>query len=28
VVMEGLLSVLKDDPYGLFYRLVEAQPAP
>ncbi|WP_374435694.1 DUF3299 domain-containing protein [Inhella sp.] len=26
VVMEGLLAVLKDDPYGLFYRVVEAQP--
>lgn len=26
VVMEGLLAVLKDDPYGLFYRVVEAKP--
>jgi len=26
VVVEGLLAVLKDDPYGLFYRVVEAQP--
>jgi len=25
VVMEGLLAVLKDDPYGLFYRVVEAK---
>jgi len=26
VTVEGLLAVLKDDPYGLFYRVVEAQP--
>lgn len=28
VVVEGVLAVLKDDPYGLFYRVVEAQPVP
>ncbi|MFO0121123.1 MAG: DUF3299 domain-containing protein [Inhella sp.] len=28
VVVEGLLAVLKDDPYGLFYRVVDAQPQP
>lgn len=27
VVVEGRLSVLDNDPYGLFYRLTEAQPA-
>jgi uncharacterized protein len=26
VVVEGLLAVLKDDPYGLYYRVVEAKP--
>jgi len=24
VVVEGRLMVLKDDPYGLYYRLVDA----
>ncbi|MBB5204204.1 hypothetical protein HNQ51_001497 [Inhella inkyongensis] len=28
VVVEGLLAVLKDDPYGLYYRVVEAKPSP
>lgn len=26
VVVEGLLAVLKDDPYGLYYRVTDAQP--
>lgn len=28
VIVEGVLAVLKDDPYGLFYRVVEAEPVP
>lgn len=28
VVVEGRLAVLESDPYGLYYRLVEAKPAP
>jgi hypothetical protein len=27
VVLKGRLAVLKDDPSGIFYRLVEAVPA-
>jgi hypothetical protein len=28
VVLEGKLAVLDKDPYGLFYRVVDAQPSP
>lgn len=28
VVMQGRLAVLGDDPYGLFYRIGDAEPAP
>ena len=28
VTVEGLLAVLKDDPYGLFFRVVEGQQVP
>lgn len=28
VMVEGTLAVLDDDPYGLFYRLTDAQPVP
>lgn len=28
ITVEGLLAVLKDDPYGLFYRVVEARQVP
>lgn len=27
VLMEGTLAVLSDDPYGLFYRILDAKPA-
>jgi uncharacterized protein len=28
VLVEGKLAVLSNDPYGLFYRIADAQPAP
>lgn len=28
VVVEGRLAVLSDDPYGMFYRVTDAQPTP
>jgi hypothetical protein len=28
VVMQGKLSVLSNDPYGVYYRIVDATPAP
>ena len=28
VVVEGKLAVLSNDPYGLYYRIADAQPAP
>lgn len=28
ITVEGLLAVLKDDPYGLFFRVVEGQQVP
>lgn len=28
ITVQGRLAVLRDDPYGLFYRVVDAQPAP
>lgn len=28
ITMEGMLAVLRDDPYGLYYRVVEAQQVP
>lgn len=28
ITVQGRLAVLKDDPYGLFYRVVDAAPAP
>jgi hypothetical protein len=28
VVVEGRLAVLDSDPYGLYYRLVDAKPVP
>ena len=27
VILAGRLNVLKDDPYGLYYRLTDAQPS-
>ena len=27
VVVEGALSVLEDDPYGLYYRIAQGTPA-
>jgi uncharacterized protein len=28
ITIEGQLNVLKDDPYGLYYRVLDAQPVP
>ena len=28
ITVQGRLAVLKDDPYGLFYRIADAMPAP